>query len=132
VDLAVLFAAVLFGWRNPHLQMTYLGLDCGTSALKAALVDEDERILAMVSEAYRPSHPHPLWSEQNPDDWLSAMFAALGRLAREESRDMARVSAIGFSGQMHSAVLLGRDDLPVRPAILHNDTRAHLEARQLD
>jgi len=44
---------------------------------------------------------------------------------------MAGLSGIGFSGQMHSAVLLGRDDRPVRPAMLHNDARAHLEAREL-
>ncbi len=111
--------------------MTYLGLDCGTSALKAALVDEDERVLATASEAYQPAHPHPLWSEQNPEDWLSAMYAALARLAREAPQAMTRVQAIGFSGQMHSAVLLDGDDKPLRPAILHNDTRAFAEARRL-
>lgn len=111
--------------------MTYLGLDCGTSALKAALVDDDERVLALVSEAYQPSHPYPLWSEQNPDDWLNAMFAALTRLSRDQPHAMARVSAISFSGQMHSAVLLDRADKPVRAAILHNDTRAFAEARRL-
>ncbi len=111
--------------------MTYLGLDCGTSALKAALVDENERVLAVVSEAYQPSHPYPLWSEQDPDDWRRAMFAALARLAREQPQAMARVSAIGFSGQMHSAGLLDAADKPLRPAILHNVTRAFAEARLL-
>jgi xylulokinase len=111
--------------------MTYLGLDCGTSALKAVVVDEEERVVAAVSESYRPANPHPLWSEQDPDDWLRAMFNALARLARENPQDMARVSAIGFSGQMHSAVLLDGADNPLRPAILHNDTRAFAEARRL-
>ena len=111
--------------------MTYLGLDCGTSALKAVIVDEDQRVLAVVSEPYQPSRPHPLWSEQDPDDWRRAMFAALARLAREEPQAMARVAAIGFSGQMHSAVLLDQADKPLRPAILHNDTRAFVEARRL-
>jgi xylulokinase len=111
--------------------MTYLGLDCGTSALKAALVDEEQNVLAAASEAYRPANPHPLWSEQDPDDWLRAMFAALATLGRENRQAMARVSAIGFSGQMHSAVVLDGADKPLRPAILHNDTRAFAEARRL-
>src|SRR6202034_613780 len=84
-----------------------------------------------ASEAYRPAHPHPLWSEQDPDDWREAMFAALGALAREAPEAMARVAAIGFSGQMHGAVLLDEADRPLRPAILHNDTRAFAEARRL-
>jgi xylulokinase len=111
--------------------MTFLGLDCGTSALKAVLVDEGERILASSSQAYRPTNPRPLWSEQDPDDWLRAMFAALAALARETPQAMTRLAGIGFSGQMHSAVLLDAADKPLRPAILHNDTRAFAEARRL-
>src|ERR1700710_832030 len=107
--------------------MNFLGIDCGTSALKAVLVDEEERLIAASTQAYRPVHPRPLWSEQNPDDWRDAMFAALAELARATPKAMGGVAAIGFSGQMHSAVLLGADDRPVRPAILHNDTRAFAE-----
>ena len=112
--------------------MTYLGVDCGTSALKVVLVDEAERPLASSERAYRPDHPHPLWSEQDPHVWREAMFAAFGDIRAEAPRAVAALRAIGFSGQMHSAVLLGRDDRPVRPAMLHNDTRAHLEARDLN
>jgi xylulokinase len=111
--------------------MTYLGLDCGTSALKAALVDENQRVLASASEAYQPANPRPLWSEQDPDDWLRAMFAALATLSRENPQAMGRVAAIGFSGQMHSAVLLDAADKPLRASILHNDTRAFAEAQRL-
>ena len=111
--------------------MTFLGIDCGTSALKAVLVDEDERILGASAQSYLPSNPHPLWSEQNPDDWREAMFGALAALAREAPAAMGAVAAIGFSGQMHSAVLLDEADRPLRPAILHNDTRAFAEAREL-
>ena len=111
--------------------MTFLGVDCGTSALKAVLVDDSERIVAASTQAYLPSHPRPLWSEQNPDDWRDAMFNALAVLAREAPAAMEAVAAIGFSGQMHSAVLLDKADRPLRPAILHNDTRAFAEAREL-
>lgn len=109
----------------------FLGIDCGTSALKAVLVDEKERIVATSAQSYLPNHPHPLWSEQNPDDWRDAMFAALAALAREAPAAMGGVAAIGFSGQMHSAVLLDGADRPVRPAILHNDVRAFAEANEL-
>jgi xylulokinase len=111
--------------------MTFLGVDCGTSALKAVLVDDSERIVAASTQAYLPNHPRPLWSEQNPDDWRDAMFDALSALAREAPAAMGAVAAIGFSGQMHSAVLLDKADRPLRPAILHNDARAFAEAREL-
>jgi xylulokinase len=113
------------------MPMNFLGLDCGTSALKAVLVDEDERIVAASTQPYLPSHPQPLWSEQDPDDWRDAMFDALAVLAREAPAAMGGVAAIGFSGQMHSAVLLDKAGRPLRPAMLHNDTRAFAEAREL-
>lgn len=111
--------------------MTFLGVDCGTSALKAILVDADGRTLAAAESAYLPDHPQPLWSEQDPQVWREAMFAALGRLRAEAPAAYAQARALGFSGQMHSAVLLGADDQPVRPAMLHNDTRAFAEAAEL-
>jgi xylulokinase len=108
--------------------MTYLGSDCGTSALKVVLVDEAERVIASSERAYRPDRPCPLWSEQDPNVWRDSLFAAIGEVKSKAPRAASAIRGIGFSGQMHSAVLLGRDDRPVRPAMLHNDTRAHLEA----
>ena len=111
--------------------MVTLGIDCGTSALKAVLVDADETVLASASRAYRPDHPHPLWSEQDPGVWRAAMLAAIGDLQRSAPAAMKALRAVGFSGQMHSAVLLGPDDRPLRPAMLHNDARAFAEADEL-
>ncbi|HYC26277.1 MAG TPA: xylulokinase [Roseiarcus sp.] len=111
--------------------MNFIGVDCGTSALKAVLVDENELILATSTQSYRPANPRPLWSEQNPDDWLAAMLAAFAEVARQAPQAMAGVAAIGLSGQMHSAVLLDGADKPLRPAILHNDGRAFAQARRL-
>jgi xylulokinase len=113
------------------IDMSFLGIDCGTSALKAVLVDGEERIVAASTQTYLPSHPQPLWSEQNPNDWRDAMFAALAELTHVAPKAMGGVAAIGFSGQMHSAVLLDAADRPVRAAILHDDTRALAEAREL-
>jgi xylulokinase len=112
--------------------MSYLGLDCGTSALKAILVDDAERVVATGEKAYLPDHPQPLWSEQDPAVWREAMFAAMLQVKSKAPEAWGTLRAIGFSGQMHSAVLLGRDGEPVCPAMLHNDTRAHAEARELN
>jgi xylulokinase len=111
--------------------MVTLGIDCGTSALKAVLVDADETVLAAASRAYRPDHPHPLWSEQDPEVWVAAMRAAIADVRQSAPAAMAALGAIGFSGQMHGAVTLGRDDRPLRPAMLHNDARAFAEAAEL-
>ncbi|WP_460451339.1 xylulokinase [Alsobacter sp. SYSU BS001988] len=109
----------------------YLGVDVGTSAVKAALVDADQTVLAVAEAPLAISRPHPLWSEQDPDDWWAAVRRTLDDIARQRPGDMARVAGLGLSGQMHGAVLLGADDRPLRPAMLWNDGRAEQEARRL-
>jgi xylulokinase len=111
--------------------MGFLGVDCGTSALKAILVDERERVVASSVQTYAPDRRRPLWSEQDADVWRDAMFAALSDLRGQAGSAWRSVRAIGFSGQMHGLVALGRDARPLRPAILHNDGRAHAEAAEL-
>ncbi len=111
--------------------MPFVGVDCGTSALKAVLVDDAERVVASASRAYAPDRRRPLWSEQDPEVWREAMFAALGDLRAAAPEVWGSVRALGFSGQMHGLVALGQDDAPLRPAILHNDGRAHAEAARL-
>ena len=108
-----------------------LGIDLGTSAVKAVVVDARERMLASAWEALTTAHPEPLAAEQHPDDWWRAVAAVLDRLAAEAPAAMAGVAAIGLSGQMHAAVLLGADDRPLGPAPLWNDGRAHREAAWL-
>ena len=109
----------------------YLGLDCGTSGLKALLVDQSGQPLASATRTYAPDRPQAGWSEQDPDVWVSAMAGAIADLANSAGKALGAVQAIGFSGQMHGAVLLDRADKPVRPAILHNDGRAFREAEDL-
>ena len=109
----------------------YLGLDCGTSGLKALLVDEAGAAVASASRAYLPDRPRPGWSEQDPDVWLAAMAGAIADVRAAAPKALTALKAIGFSGQMHGTVLLDRSDRPVRPAILHNDSRAHAEAAEL-
>ena len=108
----------------------HLGLDLGTSGLKGLLIDADQAVLAEAHAPLGVSRPHPGWSEQNPADWLAAAEAVLDQLARAHS--LAKVRAIGLSGQMHGATLLDGHDDVLRPCMLWNDTRAHAEAAAMD
>ncbi|MES2716179.1 MAG: xylulokinase [Pseudomonadota bacterium] len=102
----------------------YLGLDLGTSELKALLLDDGHQIVASAGEALTLQQPQPLWSEQHPADWWAACDRLLLRLAAAHPAAMARVRAIGLSGQMHGAVLVDAQDQVLRPAILWNDGRS--------
>jgi xylulokinase len=108
----------------------FLGLDLGTSGVKAVLIDERQRVLASETAPLSVQRPQPMWSEQHPADWIAATEAAMAALAR--SHDLSALRGIGLSGQMHGAVALDRAGEVLRPAILWNDTRAHLEAAELD
>ncbi|MEJ1157076.1 xylulokinase [Prosthecomicrobium sp. N25] len=113
------------------MSATVLGLDIGTSAVKAVLVDGRGVAVAEASAPVATSRPRPLWSEQDPEDWWRAVEAAVADLARAAPDAWRGVAAIGLSGQMHGAVLLGADDRPLRPVILWNDGRAHAECAAL-
>jgi xylulokinase len=110
----------------------FLGIDIGTSGVKAVVVDADQRILATASVPLSISRPKELWSEQNPDDWWAAVEQAVAALRREAGTAWSGIQAIGLSGQMHGVVLLDEARLPLRPAILHNDGRAFAEAEELN
>src|SRR5271165_4301791 len=109
----------------------YLGLDCGTSGLKALLADDSGAPVASATRAYSPDRPQPGWSEQDPEVWRAAMAGVIADLHGPAAQALGALKAIGFSGQMHGAVVLDRSDRPVRPAILHNDGRAVAEAAEL-
>jgi xylulokinase len=115
-----------------HDEATFLGLDIGTSSVKALLVDAAQRVVAEASAALEASRPHPLWSEQNPDDWFEGVDAAVAAIRRQAPRAFAALGGIGLSGQMHGATFLDRDDRPLRPAILWNDGRSFAECAELE
>ena len=110
----------------------WLGIDLGTSAVKAVVVDETDTVLAQASAPLDVSRPQPLWSEQDPQDWWSATGAALASLRRDHGTELARVEAVGLSGQMHGATVLDARDTPLRPAILWNDGRSSAEGQDLE
>ena len=106
-----------------------LGIDLGTSELKAILMDATGAVLAHAGVRLSVSRRHSGWSEQAPEDWWQACLQALAQLRRHEA--FTHVACIGLSGQMHGAVLLGADNRMLYPAILWDDSRAVGEAEQL-
>jgi xylulokinase len=110
----------------------YLGLDLGTSGVKAMLMDADQRIIGSAHGALDVSRPHSGWSEQDPVHWIAATEEAVAGLKSAHPNELAAVRGIGLSGQMHGATLLDADDNVLRPCILWNDTRSYKEAAALD
>ncbi|MCA1368281.1 xylulokinase [Bradyrhizobium sp. BRP14] len=110
----------------------YLGLDLGTSGVKAMLIDSGQKIVGSASAALDVSRPHPGWSEQDPADWIRAAEEAINGLKKTHAQALAAVRGVGLSGQMHGATLLDEKDAVLRPCILWNDTRSFREAAALD
>ncbi|ENT8825807.1 xylulokinase [Proteus mirabilis] len=100
----------------------YLGLDLGTSSVKAIIMNEQSDVVASHSIPLTLSRPHPQWSEQDPQAWWQATDEAIKQLSR--TQPMEQIQAIGLSGQMHGAVLLDAQQNILRPAILWNDGRS--------
>jgi xylulokinase len=101
-----------------------VGIDVGTSGLKAIALSESGAVVARAERSYPLSTPQPGWSEQDPDHWVSA--------ARDVLAELPEPEGIGFSGQMHGLVSLDADDNVIRPAILWNDGRTTAECREIE
>ena len=102
-----------------------VGLDVGTTGVKAIAITPAGDVLASAEEGYPLSTPRPGWSEQDPEDWVRAGEAALARLGVDPVR-------VGFSGQMHGLVCLDERDRVLRPAILWNDQRTAAECAEIE
>ena len=107
----------------------YIGLDLGTSGLKAILMDAAQTVLEEATAPLTVQRPHEGWSEQNPADWIVAAEAVFAGLAKH---GLSQVRGIGLSGHMHGATLIDTADQVLRPCILWNDTRSFAEAADLD
>ncbi len=110
----------------------YLGLDLGTSSVKAMLIDDAQQVIGVGHAALTVQRPHPGWSEQAPGEWLRATEEAVAALKASHPKELAAVKGIGLSGHMHGATLIDAKDRVMRPCILWNDTRSHAEAASLD
>ena len=105
--------------------MNLVGLDVGTTGVKALAVSPDGSVVARAGAGYPLSTPRPGWAEQDPGDWWDAARSALAALRVEPD-------AIGLSGQMHGIVALDSRDRVLRPAILWNDQRTAAECADIE
>jgi xylulokinase len=104
--------------------MAFLGLDLGTTGVRALVIDRSGRLLGAAT-AEQPLHsPAPGWMEQDPADWWHATRSAIEEALPRSGVGAADIEAIGASGQMHGATLLDAHGAVVRPCILWNDQRS--------
>lgn len=105
----------------------YLGIDVGTSALRATLLGEGGALVKTTSASYTTAPRRGAEREQEPEDWLRALLSALEQLPLHD----VVPSAVGLCGQTPTLVLVDEDSQPVRPAMTWQDTRAASEAAEL-
>ena len=110
-----------------------LGIDLGTTGVKAALfATDDGRVLSWAFVDYPLSHPHPGWAEQNPEEWWQATLSAIRLCLTDgvgEGISPSNVRGVGLSGQMHGVVLLDEQSMVLRPCIIWADQRSEAQCR---
>ena len=111
--------------------MALLGIDLGTTGVKALLIEENGDVLASATVEYPLLTPQPLWSEQHPEDWWHGTTEAIRAVLAKAGITGADVRGIGLSGQMHGMTLLDRDGGVIRPAILWNDQRTAAQCAEI-
>ncbi len=109
-----------------------LGIDLGTSNVKAMLLDSDRGIISSASRGYDVDIPQIGWAEQSPELWWRRILECLAELKAGFRKDFDAVAAIGFASQMHGLVMLGRDGRPLYPAVIWLDQRAAAEAAEIE
>ena len=97
-----------------------IGLDVGTTGVRALAIDTKGNVLAGAAEEYPLSIPRPGWTEQDPETWWAASQAVLSAVAAAAK---TKPIALGLTGQMHGSVFLDAADAVIRPALLWNDQR---------
>jgi len=107
------------------------GIDVGTTGVKCIVISDNGSLLSSCTENYPLYTPQPGWSEQVPEHWWAATQKAMHRAVETSGVDKMKISALGFSGQMHGLVALDRDDQVIRPAILWNDQRNEIECKEI-
>ncbi len=108
-----------------------IGVDIGTTGVKAALIEVDGRLLASATVEHDLHSPHSGWAEEDPADWIAGAIAALRQLSQHPELDRDGIAAIGVSGMVPAMVLLDASGAPVRPSIQQNDARAIAEVDEL-
>lgn len=109
----------------------FLGLDIGTSGVKAVLVKSSGELAGYSGVEYDFQIPHPGWAEQDPQTWICSAGEAIRSLLSKTGVVSSQIAGIGLAGQMHSLVCLGEHGQVIRPAILWADQRARMETLQI-
>ena len=109
---------------------TLIGIDVGTTATKAVLIDEQGNRLAGFRHAHPTHRPAPGYAEQNPRDWMDGIFAALAAFGQDH--DLTWLQAIGICSQVNTHVFVDDQHAPLLPAIVWQDTRSAPDAAALE
>jgi xylulokinase len=113
--------------------MNLLGLDVGTGGTRALIVDERGRLVASATEEHTPfASPQIGWAEQQPEDWWRACTVAVRNALAKGNLGAEDIACVGFSGQMHGAVMLDEQDRVVRPALIWCDVRTEEQCHELN
>ena len=113
--------------------MKFLGIDVGTGGTRALVIDEQGALVASASDEHAAfASPKPGWAEQDPRDWWRACGAAIKKALQTSGVRADEIACVGFSGQMHGAVVLDAADEVVRPAIIWCDQRSEAQSRELE
>ncbi len=108
-----------------------LGLDIGTTGVKALLTSLDGKIIHTSFEEYPLLIPQTNWAEQNPSDWWSATINAISNIIQRQKIKSKTIKGIGLSGQMHGLVLLDKNHNVLRPAIIWCDQRTEKQCEYI-
>lgn len=108
-----------------------LGIDIGSSAVKAALVDPDEGVLATAQAGVELFSPRAGWAEADPDQWWAAVCVLVPELLAASGREAGAIEAVAAAGMVPAVLALDAGGRPLRRAILQNDARAAAEVEQL-
>jgi len=112
--------------------MSYLlGLDIGTSGVKALLISVEGKIISSKTESYPLATPNSGWAEQSPYDWWEATVKVIKEIISNIPVDSCQIKGISLSGQMHSSVFLDEKMKVIRPAILWSDTRTSKQCKEI-
>ena len=109
----------------------FIGIDIGTSGTRAIIIDQKGKLRGSATASHMCQSPQPLWSEQSPAEWWSAVKQSVPAAVKASGVKPSEIAGIGLSGQMHGLVLLDKKNEVLRPAILWNDQRTAAECEEI-
>jgi xylulokinase len=112
--------------------MKLLGIDIGTGGTRALIVDENGSVVASATAEHAAfASPHTGWAEQDPRDWWRATAEAVRGVLSHAEVNAGEIGCVGFSGQMHGAVMLDEGEEVLRPALIWCDQRTDAQGKAI-